>query len=276
MIELEEVRAKIETADKSTIFLSAKDGLYNRKTSILNLNHNVIVRSSSGFEMHLDEAIIDTGSGEVVSNKPVEVRSRRTPRSTPIGLRSKSRGEIVRFIGSVVMNLDARQAANLPAAQPRRRNDERERDQAASMRRCWPADSCAAPYARPDAGAMPARPPRPERTAPERAAGLSAESRPAGADRGRALEVRDKEKIATFSGNVKVVQGDTTMRCKSLVVFYEQDDQGGQPAQPRRAMPAATPGPGGSSQISRLEAKRRRHRHPEGPDRHRRHAACST
>jgi lipopolysaccharide export system protein LptA len=34
------------------------------------------------------------------------------------------------------------------------------------------------------------------------------------------LEVRDKEKIATFSVNVKVTQGDTGMRSKSLVVFY--------------------------------------------------------
>jgi lipopolysaccharide export system protein LptA len=65
-----------------------------------------------------------------------------------------------------------------------------------------------------------------------------------------ALEVRDKDKVATFSGNVKVVQGDTTMRCKSLVVFYEQQGQpSGAPA-----MKAAAPGPGGSSQISRLEA----------------------
>ncbi len=64
------------------------------------------------------------------------------------------------------------------------------------------------------------------------------------------LEVRDKEKKATFSGNVKVVQGDTTMRCKALVVFYEsQGQQGG-----AQAMKAAAPGPGGSSSISRLEA----------------------
>jgi lipopolysaccharide export system protein LptA len=66
-----------------------------------------------------------------------------------------------------------------------------------------------------------------------------------------ALEVRDKDKVATFSGNVKVVQGDTTMRCKSLVVFYEQQGQQQAGTQP---MKAATPGPGGSSQISRLEA----------------------
>lgn len=36
----------------------------------------------------------------------------------------------------------------------------------------------------------------------------------------KTLEVRDKQKTATFSGDVHVVQGDTTMRCKTLVVFY--------------------------------------------------------
>src|SRR6516225_4628497 len=41
-----------------------------------------------------------------------------------------------------------------------------------------------------------------------------------------ALEMRDKKKEATFSGNVKVVQGDTTMTSKSLVVFYGSGSQG--------------------------------------------------
>jgi lipopolysaccharide export system protein LptA len=39
----------------------------------------------------------------------------------------------------------------------------------------------------------------------------------------KTLEVRDKSKIATFSGAVKVVQGDTTMHCDKLVVFYGQE-----------------------------------------------------
>jgi lipopolysaccharide export system protein LptA len=34
------------------------------------------------------------------------------------------------------------------------------------------------------------------------------------------LEVRDKEKMATFAGDVQVVQGDTTIKCEKLVVFY--------------------------------------------------------
>ncbi|XUM23701.1 LptA/OstA family protein [Bradyrhizobium oligotrophicum S58] len=69
-----------------------------------------------------------------------------------------------------------------------------------------------------------------------------------------ALEMRDKKKEATFTGNVKVVQGDTTMTSKSLVVFY---DGGAQPggAKSSKATPAATPGPDGSSAIRRLEAR---------------------
>ena len=35
------------------------------------------------------------------------------------------------------------------------------------------------------------------------------------------LEVHDKEKLAIFSGNVHVQQGDTNMRCPELRVFYE-------------------------------------------------------
>jgi lipopolysaccharide export system protein LptA len=37
------------------------------------------------------------------------------------------------------------------------------------------------------------------------------------------LEVRDKEKLAIFTGNVFVQQGDTTMRSPELRVFYEAD-----------------------------------------------------
>jgi len=67
------------------------------------------------------------------------------------------------------------------------------------------------------------------------------------------LEVRDKEKVATFSGDVKVVQGDTNMQCKTLVVFYDQE--GEKPAKVAKPMKAADPGPGGEQKIRRLEAR---------------------
>lgn len=74
------------------------------------------------------------------------------------------------------------------------------------------------------------------------------------------LEVRDKKKEATFAGDVKVVQGDTTMTSKTLVVFYDQQEtaaDGTAKAKPpaKSSMTAASPGPGGGSSIRRLEAK---------------------
>ena len=76
------------------------------------------------------------------------------------------------------------------------------------------------------------------------------------------LEMRDKKKEATFAGNVKVIQGDTTMTSKTLVVFYDSGG-GDKPAAPQPAakgtkgapMQSAQPGPGGSSSIKRLEAR---------------------
>ena len=37
------------------------------------------------------------------------------------------------------------------------------------------------------------------------------------------LEVRDKERKATFKGNVHVIQGETDVRCNTLVVHYEAE-----------------------------------------------------
>jgi lipopolysaccharide export system protein LptA len=86
------------------------------------------------------------------------------------------------------------------------------------------------------------------------------------------LVMVDKKKEATFTGDVKVVQGDTTMKSKILVVFYDSAGSatpagstppsraGGPadsaaPAAAKVPIKSATPGPGGSSSIRRLEAK---------------------
>jgi lipopolysaccharide export system protein LptA len=80
------------------------------------------------------------------------------------------------------------------------------------------------------------------------------------------LEVRDKDKVATFSGDVHLVQGDTTLRSKTLMVFY--DDEAGAKADGKadakaeakadaqKAKPAAgADAPPMSQQIRRVEAK---------------------
>jgi lipopolysaccharide export system protein LptA len=90
------------------------------------------------------------------------------------------------------------------------------------------------------------------------------------------LEVHDKEKMATFAGDVQVVQGDTTIKCQKLVVFYgpepgtaaaaaqakgkqkQQSQQAAaQPSPPQaQGQPQQAGGmPGRSQDIRRIEAR---------------------
>lgn len=69
------------------------------------------------------------------------------------------------------------------------------------------------------------------------------------------LDVDDKQRIATFTGNVEVAQGDTLMKTSKLLVFYAPpppSDKGGAKAEPAKSTGGAMPG--GSNQIDRLEA----------------------
>jgi lipopolysaccharide export system protein LptA len=59
------------------------------------------------------------------------------------------------------------------------------------------------------------------------------------------LEVRDRDRVAIFSGSVVVVQGDTTMRTPRLEVHYTGDG----------AVADAEQGDGAAQSISRLEAR---------------------
>src|ERR1700682_1869513 len=63
------------------------------------------------------------------------------------------------------------------------------------------------------------------------------------------FEVRDKDNVAVFTGDVHVVQGDTTIRRKALIRSYLAG------ANPPGTARSGQPGPGASSQISKLEAR---------------------
>jgi lipopolysaccharide export system protein LptA len=70
------------------------------------------------------------------------------------------------------------------------------------------------------------------------------------------LEVRDPQKLAIYTGNVKVRQGDTLLEAPELRVFYTGEPiQAAAPAQGAsgaQGAPAAQRAPG--SQVSRIEA----------------------
>jgi len=66
--------------------------------------------------------------------------------------------------------------------------------------------------------------------------------------RAAALEVREKDKLATFTGGVHVINGDTELRSKSLVVLYDEESGS-------KRVKASDPAPGGERSIKRIEAK---------------------
>lgn len=68
------------------------------------------------------------------------------------------------------------------------------------------------------------------------------------------LEVFDKESKAIFSGDVVAVQGQTNMRCDTMIVVYAQNKDGkGAPARTPAPAPAAGAGATGQSSIKSID-----------------------
>jgi lipopolysaccharide export system protein LptC len=106
IIELHGVRAKVEAEDKSTMHLSATEGTFDRKAGVLTLVRDILLKSTNGYEMQLEEAVVETGTGVIVSRKPVEVRTQQGTINAN-ELEVSKAGEIVRFGGGVLVDLPA-------------------------------------------------------------------------------------------------------------------------------------------------------------------------
>jgi lipopolysaccharide export system protein LptC len=106
IIELHGLRSKLQAEDKSVMNLTAKDGLFDRKTGMLTLWRDIVLESTTGITVHLSEAAINTGSGDVVSDKPVEVKMLQgTLKANRLDVTKA--GDVIQFGGGVVMDLTA-------------------------------------------------------------------------------------------------------------------------------------------------------------------------
>src|SRR6202022_529455 len=114
--------AKILMEDQSTVTLDALNGLFDTKEQLLNLHKDIFLQTSTGYEARLSQAFVDMGKGTVTSDEHVDVKLLNGT-LTADKLRIFNGGEVVRFEGNVVMNLDklgdesaSGQPANEPAA----------------------------------------------------------------------------------------------------------------------------------------------------------------
>lgn len=105
VVNLEEPRATLEMPDRSKVDMKAALGIFDRKANILTLSRDIVITSTSGYEMLLSQAVIDIRNGNIVSDQPVKVKLLQ---GTLQGNRLEvtRSGEIIRFDGGVTMILE--------------------------------------------------------------------------------------------------------------------------------------------------------------------------
>ena len=74
IVELHDIRAKVQMQDNGSIQVTAAAGIYDTKAETLKLTRDILLISSTGYECRLSEALIDTRKGNVVSEHPVAVK----------------------------------------------------------------------------------------------------------------------------------------------------------------------------------------------------------
>jgi lipopolysaccharide export system protein LptC len=114
-VELKTLRAKVRMEDQSIVTLDALTGLFDTKEQLLNLHKDIFLQTSTGYEARLTQAFVDMGKGIVTSEEHVDVKLTNGT-LTADKLRITGGGEVVRFEGNVVMNLDKLPPAETPNA----------------------------------------------------------------------------------------------------------------------------------------------------------------
>src|ERR1700681_2556345 len=115
-VDLKTLRAKVLMEDRTTtVTLDALNCLMNTRDQLLDLHKDIFLQTSTGYEARLSQAFVDMAKGTVTSEEHVDVKLLNGT-LTADRLRITGGGEVVRFEGNVVMNLDNLGESAPPAA----------------------------------------------------------------------------------------------------------------------------------------------------------------
>jgi lipopolysaccharide export system protein LptC len=104
-LDLKTIRAKLLAEDQSTVTLVARTGLMDTKQQLLNLQKDIFLQTSTGYEARLNQAFVDMANGIVTSDEHVDVKLTNGT-ITSDRIKITGNGEVIRFEGNVVMHLD--------------------------------------------------------------------------------------------------------------------------------------------------------------------------
>jgi lipopolysaccharide export system protein LptC len=119
-VDLKTLRGKMLMEDQSTVTLEAVNGRMDNKQQLLDLHKDIYVQTTAGYQAWLSQAFVDMNKGTVTSDEHVDVKW-ADGRISADKMKITGGGEVVRFDGNVVMNIDkVPPPADAPAPEPPR------------------------------------------------------------------------------------------------------------------------------------------------------------
>jgi lipopolysaccharide export system protein LptC len=103
VVELRDIRAKLQMQDNATTELTARNGVYDSKKEVITLGDDVYLVTTS-YKAWLSNAVVDVRTSNVSTDKPVRVEMLRG-NLTANRLQVSESGDLMTFDGGVVMDL---------------------------------------------------------------------------------------------------------------------------------------------------------------------------
>lgn len=106
MLELKGINAKVELKDGQHVQIKATKGFYDTKAEVLKLHDDIVLSTTNGYEGKLSEATVETGTGHIVSDSPVELKLLNGGKLNANHLEVVDNGASIRFSGGVELMLN--------------------------------------------------------------------------------------------------------------------------------------------------------------------------
>jgi lipopolysaccharide export system protein LptC len=104
-VDLDFIKGHVTMEDQSLVFIDARRGNFNNKTQLLHLQEKIFLKSSTGYEARLTDALVDMDKSSVHSDQPVKVKLLNGNLDAN-NLDIINNGALVSFGGGVSMDLN--------------------------------------------------------------------------------------------------------------------------------------------------------------------------
>lgn len=108
LVELEKISAEFPFGKDAVAKLEADTGTFDNAAKMLNLSDDIMLVSSDGMRAKLSSASINTGTSDLVTDKPVDIVTQGS-HITADRMSTAQGGKIIIFENHVRLNIDAKQ-----------------------------------------------------------------------------------------------------------------------------------------------------------------------